>query len=549
MNKITLLCGCLLACFATSAQPMLPNQKTDSRPSLQSLELNARCVNSPLNVMTTRAEEPIYEAPEGEKVLYERTSYGYYYEWDTLQFGKREGGISIVYTEDGEAYIRNPVAGWGTNTYLRGTMTDEGIEVTLPQLIDVEPDFENIGGTILFYAAVMKCVDSSDDYVTYEVVEENVTFLIDDEGNISFNLSGNDQTPNKDIIMGLCDDQGRLFFGDAAQYLTKVNLSNITPPEGLELEDWQFYAYGEPHSIKVGFDGEDIYLRNFDYVYTPRTWIKGKIDGDNVTFESGQFLAEEYGYFYYFLAATLENNLYAIEPSITFQYSREKNMMTVPEGQCMVSNPRLSSISNTYPDYMPYEDPVIKKSGFISSYVPANPKFIGFVDFFFEMGMNYCEFHLYPYSEDYDPIDTSQLSFRLYINDEMVDNFSPGSNMTDFPYGFWGEDPNLMTIFQLGTNLVMYLYDRNIKSIGVQLINTTPEGEEFESALVIYDVTTDSVIIDQEDGVEMLLGDDVVSSEYYDLNGLRCDPTSKGLHIIVERHSDGSITSRKVMRR
>ena len=81
----------------------------------------------------------------------------------------------------------------------------------------------------------------------------------------------------------------------------------------------------------------------------------------------------------------------------------------------------------------------------------------------------------------------------------------------------------------------------------MQLVNITPEGKEYESALVIYDVESETITIEETTGVGFVISDDIVSSEHYDINGMKCEPLSKGLHIIVDHHSDGRVSSRKIM--
>ena len=222
--------------------------------------------------------------------------------------------------------------------------------------------------------------------------------------------------------------------------------------------------------------------------------------------------------------------------------------MKAEENQCMVSNPVANTISYSYPQFMSYDSPVLKSaSAGITSNVPQNPKFVAYLDMTDISGMYFCEFDIYPTSIDFDPLPTSQLSFRVYINDAIIDNFASDPLSTDFPYGFWGEDFNVMTILQLGTNVVMYLYFEGCDSIGMQLVNTTPEGEEYESALVMYDVESETVSIIETSDVGIVVANDIVSSEHYDINGIKCDPLSKGLHIIIDRHSDGSVSSRKII--
>lgn len=69
----------------------------------------------------------------------------------------------------------------------------------------------------------------------------------------------------------------------------------VEVPEGLQTESWIFSGTDyfdkkqAARSVKVGFDGDDVYVQGLSSE-VPAAWIKGTLDGDQLTFKSGQFL-------------------------------------------------------------------------------------------------------------------------------------------------------------------------------------------------------------------------------------------------------------------
>lgn len=69
----------------------------------------------------------------------------------------------------------------------------------------------------------------------------------------------------------------------------------VEVPEGLQTESWIFSGTdyfdktSVARSVKVGFDGDDVYVQGLSSE-VPAAWIKGTLDGDQLTFKSGQFL-------------------------------------------------------------------------------------------------------------------------------------------------------------------------------------------------------------------------------------------------------------------
>ena len=83
----------------------------------------------------------------------------------------------------------------------------------------------------------------------------------------------------------------------------------VTPPESAEVQtwytqdgyffieqadEWVDYTIGKP-SVNVVIDGTDIYIQGLAYWFED-AWIKGTIDGANITFPNGQYIGtDEYG--------------------------------------------------------------------------------------------------------------------------------------------------------------------------------------------------------------------------------------------------------------
>ena len=496
----------------------------------------------------------IYNAPEGTPHLYSRNSIGFYYDWGTRVFGQREGGISIIDGEDGFTYIHNPVAGWATGSYIKGEREGDQIKVKLPQLIYRDTDPET-GKIISCNAAIVENDSDNASSFNYRLSDETeLIFKISEDGTLSFDFGVegiNGGYPSK--LLGMITTEGVFYAGDASQTLTPVDYAPVTPPEGLETSNWELFDFGtgDNHTVTMGFDGNDVYLYNFDNIYARRSWIKGSVDGDIISFPSGQFLGEHNGYFYWYLAADFFEtpDTYYFEPkaSIDFEYDREKMMMTTQEHASMVANPRKEKIGLDYPEFMWYEKPVIKMITEIpSSYIPQNPRLIGFVDYFQYLGYNYCEFGIYPISIDYDLLDTNNLFFHLYLNGVAEEVFPYAGNF-DFPFNYFAENPGTMVVQSFGGNVGLFLMMEGLDTIGIELVYKGPEGEIFNSDIVTYNIETGEVTTEETGGVDELYTGDIVFTEYYDISGHKLQHPQSGLVIRRQHYSSGAIKTGKII--
>ena len=126
----------------------------------------------------------------------------------------------------------------------------------------------------------------------------------------------------------------------------------VVAPEGLQTEEWAINAttnYGDPVSgyLNIGFDGDDVYLQGF-CTYLPETWIKGKLNGNTITFAGDQYFGpyDDGPYYHY--------EFYLLPEGAVFTYDAEAGKMTA-QGEIYVRE----AVRNYKGDV--YNDPVITK--------------------------------------------------------------------------------------------------------------------------------------------------------------------------------------------
>ena len=137
----------------------------------------------------------------------------------------------------------------------------------------------------------------------------------------------------------------------------------VVAPTGLETEKYvmtysDFYGENRSVSVKVGFDGNDVYFQGLNSVL-PEAWVKGTLADGLVTLAGGQYFGA-YG----------SQEMYFMEEDYQFTYDAKNNKF-VGEGLLYT----YTGSSNV--DY--YRNPVIKKVSEQAA-MPANPEITGLTD-------------------------------------------------------------------------------------------------------------------------------------------------------------------------
>lgn len=257
-------------------------------------------------------------------------------------------GVLAVYTEDGWANytkkVKNiNVAFVGTDVYLQGLSynVQEGwVKGTLAGTKITVPSGQYVGSGVY-----LNGMSDEGDF------EENYTFTIDNEAG----------TISADGLIAECDNPTQIllysYWSTPVFSLTAPPDPRVTPPAGLETEDWTIARYfyddsdetGEEKVIQIGFDGNDVYVQGFSYYsdyMEDENWIKGTLseDGKSITFASSQYYGNyNESYDFYFAALDLASETLA--SSVTVAYDAEAGTITWPDNVLIVENSEEDALS------------------------------------------------------------------------------------------------------------------------------------------------------------------------------------------------------------
>lgn len=289
----------------------------------------------------------ISEIPATAEVKYYDLS-GYYHSVDrntgvyTLE---EQSGITAIAFDGDDVYIKNPIAGYEPNSWIKGTKSGNTITVPLGQFMYYNTS-EGYGTYI-----TLANVTTSEDYGfagTNLTTETEVTYTID--GNT---ISLNGTSASKTLTVAWSDDDTVYLFGaPGGNYNTvyTLNESYIPPstdlvelPAGATVQDWYAEGAGSkavPTAAKVAFVENDVYISGI-FSDFPDSWIKGTLSGNTVTFESGQYLGKYSTYDIWALGSQDGNN---VNDTFTFTYDSEAQTLTLDEGQYLIANAKIDEI-------------------------------------------------------------------------------------------------------------------------------------------------------------------------------------------------------------
>ena len=244
----------------------------------------------------------------------------------------------------------------------------------------------------------------------------------------------------------------------------------VTVPETLVSEEYaisytDFDGHAAGTSVKVGFDGTDVYIQGF-CATLPEAWIKGNMNGNTITFAGGQYYGKYSSY-----------ELFLQDNDVVFTYDEVNNTLTATG---LVYN----QTGNSYADY--YKNPVIKKV-VEKIATPATPtisaiKASGYGDV--------VRYNVPPIDVNGDGLVSSKLSFQFYTDVEQeinpltftTDYFSKlTEDMTVIPYGFT-EDYDFYN-----NEIYLNMPHSTWNKIGIQSIYTGG-GEEKKSEIFWYTI-------------------------------------------------------------
>jgi hypothetical protein len=251
---------------------------------------------------------------EGEHKFYTRAGDNYYVSNQSLYIGTQSGNVEIVECGDGTIYIKDPISTYTTGTWVKGTKDGNTITVPAHQPLAYNTNYATTLSLRWGLVTAGGSISAADDHA------DSFTYTID--GNV-ISLQGTAiyDGATDTYFMGVVwdDDDSFSGYGDASSVYTldegyePASTDPIVPPTGLATETWNIKYDAVTSSsmvtkqgtANIGFVGNEVYVQGL-FEDFPNAWVKGTIDGTDVTFSGFQFLGAYSGSNIWMVGATYD---------------------------------------------------------------------------------------------------------------------------------------------------------------------------------------------------------------------------------------------------
>lgn len=482
---------------------------------------------------------------------------------------------TIIWGSNNKVFFKNLISTYPDDYYIQGKLEGDIITVPAGQVIEYNQEFDE---SICF--GVFRTVprfEGGEEYIdfVYAPEIESVTFKVAEDGGITMVLPGDpfDGENPTEYVAGTyySDDYSYAGYGDFFQSYTRLELEQIAIPEGAEIKQ---YAYIDPFDyasiVDVAFYGDYLYIRGLSSML-PEGTIRAKINGNRAVVEQNEYLGVYFNQYYIFTKVLYSNPDYDEEDPATGD-----PFIFAPEdvGFELYIDPETGTISadkeGVYLSFHCDADDFLNSLGFFDVFqlkyqdsfegTPANPTALEFhTEWASQQGWNDFFFTLSNYSTSGTLLDTEKLYYKVFVNGTPLVFYQHeatnllGKSSTIYPgvpirvelmpYAF----NNNEDIFKFNENAFdVGIYTDDVETIGVQSVYVYNNVYTF-SEIVTLDVATGEITT--TDAVKSLDADsDVVSSEYYSLDGRRVINPDHGIYIRVDRMSNGSAISSKIVK-
>lgn len=539
--------------------------------------------------------EGVIDTPLGTPQEYSKTSGGYYFYAGYSAYQDSDQAATI-YWDDDDAYIYNILSYKETYSYVKGTRDGGRLVVPLNQTVAEEDEFAVKLGLLKTVLTRMPNPDWEEDddedmkytiYIFFEYNEDfdTVEYTIGDDGTLTLVIpecpggfgSGTEEDEDityldpadygfPDYALGFyyTDDYTWTGDGDIFQTYEEFNYERVTLPEDIELG---YYSYVNSFDVGVlvyaGRVGDTLYVKGLS-AYAPDAVFKARlieVDGGYVaSIPQNQFIGQSPDGYYNLLTRTIvfdpASKQYVLAPAdvpATFFVNLDEDGKFIEINSMDANNVLVFNYAG--PDYDPYDEfgNISLKYQESLAGTPKAPAGAYFEDHSQWLGANFLFFYMSQFSEEGYILDVNELFYRIEINGEpYVFEEHDGENLngnfvtmysgmktpsTLVPYSFyngfdlWSDEYHL---FYVG------FYTTDISTIGVQTVYTYG-GETRTSEMVTIDCNAvKGVDSDAE----------AVSTDYYDLNGVRLNrKPAGGLYIVRSVLSDGTVKMTKAIGR
>lgn len=488
-------------------------------------------------------ESMLISNPSGEKFETVRNSLTFYKLGGTTVYTGEDTGVITNYVkgDDGNLYLLCVTGGNSTNNYLKlEPAGDNKYVAKMPQLVMIE---EYDGVKYGYYASRMVREDIKENpdsifYIISETEPNELSFTLDSDGTLSMD------TKDEDVIMGLTYSDGYWTgYGDALLSDSLVSSLKNALPADAELTKWMFEyqwanwsEYGTMKKyLDVAVTDNEIYINN-PYNQASDQWIKGKIDGNKVTFDSRQLLGPDSvtNRYLYFRVGNLTYDsssgyyYYADADKFVMNYDAENKTLTTDD---LVSiyisrgyGQRGYNVNYDFPKFTAYNEKVSKLK---------NPSFTFFApdDTYDNYGYSYLQVDIPTTDVDGNDLNTQNLYYSMYVGDDAnpfvfdaetyANDFT--SDVTEIPFNHDGYDIYPVSVGS-ETHTVFFYFSTADVRLGVQSIYYASDGKVYKSDIV-YNTST---------GVDKVFTEYDKDAPVYNMQGQRVNPDNLGRGIYIQ---------------
>ena len=487
-------------------------------------------------------ETDVITNPEGIIKYYTVDAAGIAYGYEYSDAGLAS---HIIYGEDNKVYFYNIIPSSGLGEYVLGISDGENVTIDLPQMAYFDEVYD-----YGYYITLMK-YDSAED--TYIPVEGSVSYFIADDGDMVLELPGDEIG---EYILGLIDSSNEEWteLGDYSQVYSPIEEEVTSLPANVKTETYYFIngVYGKP--IEVGFEANKIYIVGLNSDIVSSAVIIADLEGSIASIPQNQLIGNYSTYFVYTKCVVPTIDQYG-ETSFELLPSYEDCKLSVDMENKLItySNPDVYFCINADKEdlfYLEvYEGFKIQTQENMNGQ-PMNPFALSFSDDYFEYYGYYSFYFTIPnISVEGNVLDSANMFYKIFVNEEVFEfeeNSSYGEYIglriptTEIPYDFTNYNDFFMWD---NADREVGFYIDGISTLGVQTIYKNGEITT-ESSIVTLDIETGNITTGIESEMSVK---EVVSSQYYNLNGQLVNNPDKGIYIKCMTLSNGEILRNKVV--
>ena len=519
-------------------------------------EMTVRHLNAPAREMEIT---PIILDVEGREQTMSKSSAGLYLYGGLMisSYEMTDGLATVVYGDNNDIYFYNILSNGVTNTYVKGEIDGNIINMSLPQTVYF---YESYG--FGYNLAVIKYEEWEEDgnmFVGGEYCEDitNVTFTIEEDGTISLNLPGE---PGE-YVLGYVwtDDSTWSYYGDFYQNYTPVEIDLYSMPEGVATETYLAIKDGLGYPVEVAVDGDYLYFKGLcqelpDGVvradYDAATGIASIPQDQNVGIAGSYLIITKV------IFDDLVSEFVLGPETMTYDLvvDLENKVIESKYYEGFDSQPYLCF--NAAPDrvfYLEYMRDIIMQVQSSYAGTPTDAYNLYTDDIYFPYtGFIYFYFDATEVSTERKLLDVDHLYYQVFIDDELMEfEYDPeneplpaydGLNepTTQIPYTL----SNGWDIVASGITHNIALYFEGFDTLGIRMVYHY-QGVTTYSNVVTLNINTGQITT----GVNNIDSQDIINIEYYDLQGRRISNPDNGIFVKRMTLNDGTVITRKVARR